>query len=358
MKRGFTSPRGRWRPFSAGRHPSHLHLHLAGRGGVVVHHHRGAMRRSDPCHADCPEVRVRRDRSHRSRDAGCPGAHRDRGDESHPRLIHGRVGRRTRRARRPGPVDGSRRRKELRGRAGARSGRARGHDPARPGLRSRRALLHDPAAGSPPRARVPAKVGARSRHGRSLERGVRARPRARVRAKVGARTGCALPHDPAAGTRSPAKLRVGRGRHAEPGILPCPLRSGHRPPSRDRRTSGDRDRDEAWGPRRPRAGGECRTRAHHRRCGSSVRPFLRREMRDRRTGAGRDPVAGIHGGPRRARARPVGARRLRRDRSEACRRGPAPRTGVRRPPCPPRRAPRRRPRPGRAGVAVGRVRAR
>jgi hypothetical protein len=50
MKRGFTSPCGRWRWFSAGRDPSHLHLHRAAPGGVLVDRHRGAVCRSGPFH--------------------------------------------------------------------------------------------------------------------------------------------------------------------------------------------------------------------------------------------------------------------------------------------------------------------
>ena len=158
MKRGFTSPDGRWRPFSADRHPSHLHLHRAGRGGVVVHHHRGAMRRTDPCHADCPEVGVRGDRSSRLQHVGRPGWHRDRGAESRPRPLPARAGRRTRFAPTQDPAAGIRLRKELRARAAARTRRPRTHHPAagsRPReqlrakaeVRIRPALLHDQQAG-------------------------------------------------------------------------------------------------------------------------------------------------------------------------------------------------------------------
>ena len=148
MKRGFTSPRGRWRRFSGDRRPSHLHLHHAGPGGVVVHHHRGAMCRSAPCHAHCPRGRVRRDRSSRLR--GCAG-------DGRPHPLPAMAGCRIHLARRCEPAGGSRLRRAVTERrihlarclgsgAGRRPHPVQLHATAEP--RIHRARCRDPGAGS------------------------------------------------------------------------------------------------------------------------------------------------------------------------------------------------------------------
>jgi hypothetical protein len=238
MNRGFTSPRGRWRPFSGARHPSHLHLHHGGRGGVVVHHHRGAMRRSGPSHGDCPQGRVRCDRSSRRPDARCVARRRRDhvgGIRPRSRRVHGAG---------TGPCS-----PRVRAAAADRTRLVAGHDRAvgtrsplrrfRPqvGRRSRSARSHVHEAGSRPRP-VRGRDGHRIRPAASHVHEAGNRPRC-LRGTDGQRICLVAGHDRAVGTRSPPcqfRPQVGRrSRSARSpghavGTRPRPVRGrgGHR----------------------------------------------------------------------------------------------------------------------------------